>query len=84
MDEVTFLPILIAALVSLLLGYFWYHPQVFGGIWMRLSHITPESVEAGKKRMWLMAPLALGASMVVAYVMNYFGIAWVYQTFRAP
>jgi hypothetical protein len=33
-------------------------------------------VERGKKHMWLMAVLGLLASMLAAYVMSYFGIAW--------
>ena len=76
MYEVTFFPVLAAGIVNLFVGYAWYHPRVFGGIWMRLSHITPESVEQGKRRMFFTVPLALLASMLVAYVMNYFGIAW--------
>ena len=76
MVEVNFFPILAAGIVSLFIGYVWYHPRVFGGIWMRLSHITPESVEQGKRRMFITVPLALLASMLIAYVMNYFGIAW--------
>jgi len=76
MVEVTFLPILAAGIVSLFTGYVWYHPRVFGGMWMRLSHITPESVEQGKRRMFVSVPLALLSSMLIAYVMNYFGIAW--------
>ena len=43
---------------------------------MRMSNITPEMVERGKKRMPLFAFLAFLASMLAAYVMNYFGIAW--------
>jgi len=43
---------------------------------MRFSSITPEMVERGKKRMPLTMVLALLASMLAAYVMSYFGIAW--------
>lgn len=41
-----------------------------------MSGVTPEMAENGKKRMPLYAFIAFIASMVVAYVMNYFGIAW--------
>ena len=51
-------------------------PRVFGSAWMRRSNITPEMAERGKKRMPLYAFLAFLASMLAAYVMNYFGIAW--------
>ena len=76
MYEVTFFPILIAGLVSVVIGYLWYHPKLFGATWMRMTGITPESVERGKKRMPFVVMFGLLASMLVAYVMNYFGIAW--------
>lgn len=76
MFEVTFLPILFAGVVSVVIGFVWYHPKVFGSAWVRLTNLSPEAVEKGKKRMPLMAFFGLLASMLVAYVMNYFGIAW--------
>ena len=76
MYEVTFLPILGAGIAAAVLGYIWYHPRVFGSAWMRLSGITPEMAEKGKRRMPLYGFIGLLASMLVAYVMNYFGIAW--------
>lgn len=76
MDAVSFLPILAAALASMVIGYVWYDPHVFGAVWMRLLNVTPEMAEKAKRRRQLYTLLALLASMVVAYVMNYFGIAW--------
>jgi len=63
------LPILFAGIVSALIGFVWYHPRVFGGVWMRLSGITPETVEKGKKRMHVNAALALCASILAAFVL---------------
>ena len=74
MTDVTFLPILAAGIASVLIGWIWYHPKVFGSAWMRLSNITPEMAERGKKRMPLNAVIALVAAMLVAWVMNYVGI----------
>ncbi|MBI2612435.1 DUF1761 domain-containing protein [Candidatus Kaiserbacteria bacterium] len=76
MIEVEFLPIFFAGVVSVVIGFIWYHPKVFGSAWVRLTNLSPEAVEKGKKRMPLMAFIGLFASMFVAYVMNYFGIAW--------
>jgi hypothetical protein len=76
MYQVTFLPILAAGIANVIIGMIWYNPHVFGGIWMRLSGITPEQAERGKRRLPLHALIGLLASMVIAYVMNYFGIAW--------
>ena len=74
MVQVAFFPILIAGIVSVLIGWGWYHPMVFGSAWMRMSNVTPEMAERGKKRMPLMALVGLFASMLVAWVMNYIGI----------
>ena len=76
MFEVTFLPILVAGVANVILGMVWFNPRVFGSAWMAGMTMTPEMAERGKKRMPLMAFLAFLAAMVVAYVTNYFGIAW--------
>lgn len=76
MYQVTFFPILFAGIVSTLIAFAWYHPRVFGGAWARMTNLSPEQVERGKKRMTTTVPVALLASMFIAYVMNYFGIAW--------
>lgn len=73
---INLLSVLIAALSSVVLMYVWYHPKVFGSAWARMSGITPEMAEKGKRRMPLMMVLALIASIIVAYVMTYFSIAW--------
>ena len=76
MFEVTFWPILAASIANLILGMIWFNPRVFGTTWMQRTGMTPEMAEKGKKRMWLSAFFAFLAAMLVAYVMNHFGIAW--------
>ena len=76
MVTVTFWPVLAAGIASVLIGWIWYHPSVFGSYWMCIAGVTPEMAARGKKRMWLSAIVALIGAMVAAYVMNYFGIAW--------
>ncbi len=76
MIEVTFWPVFSAGIASAVIGFVWYHPRVFGSAWMRLSNLSPEAVEKGKHRMPIMALFGLLASMLAAYVMNYFGVAW--------
>ena len=74
MFEVTFLSILGAGVAAVLIGMVWYHPIVFGSAWMRMSNITPEMAERGKKRMPLMMLIGLMAAMLAAWVMNHVGI----------
>ena len=76
MIEVSFFPILAAGIASVLIAFVWYHPSVFGGIWVRLNPLSPEMAEKGKRRMPLYVFIALLASMLAAYVMSYFGMTW--------
>ena len=78
------LKIFAAGVVSALIGFVWYHPRVFGGAWMRLSGITPESVEKGQRRIHINVLAAVTASMLAAYTMNYlFSFAAIYEIHRA-
>lgn len=43
---------------------------------MRLANVTPEMAERGKKMMPLSILLSLFGGMLIAYVMNYVGIAF--------
>jgi len=84
MTVATLWGVLIAGIASVLLGWAWYHPKVFGTAWMRMTGMTPEMAERGKKRMHLMAVFGLIASMVVAWVMSYVGVLLgVYDWFGA-
>jgi hypothetical protein len=68
--------IVASGFAAVLLGMLWYHPKVFGGTWARLSSLTPEMQEKGKRRMPIMGFLAFLAAMLVAYVMTYVSAAW--------
>ena len=41
--NINFLALLLASLSSLVVGFIWYNPKVFGSIWMKETGITPES-----------------------------------------
>ena len=43
--EINFLALLVAALSTLLVGFVWYHPKVFGTIWMKETGLTEESMK---------------------------------------
>lgn len=76
MIEVTLIKVLAAGFSSVVLGFIWYHPRVFGAAWMRLVNMTPEMAARGKRRMPLNTVFAMLSGMLVAYVMGYVGIAW--------
>ena len=76
MFEVTFLPILVAALVGVGIAFVWYHAKVFGPAFRRVLNLTSEQTDRGIKRMPLSIFIAFLGNIVAAYVLNYFGIAW--------
>ena len=76
MYEVSFLPIFVSGIVTVIIAFGWYHPKVFGSAWMRMAGISPEAAERGKKKMPIAVAAAFFSSMLIAYVMNYFGGAW--------
>lgn len=45
--EINFVALLVAGIVTLVLGFIWYHPKVFGTIWMREAGLTLEALQSG-------------------------------------
>ncbi|OIV42047.1 DUF1761 domain-containing protein [Flavobacterium johnsoniae] len=45
--EFNFYALLAAAVVTLLVGFAWYHPKVFGTIWMRENNFTEDDLKKG-------------------------------------
>lgn len=83
MYEVNYTMILAAAIAHVVIGFGWYHPKMFGTVWMRLAGVAPEALEAGKKKMPFMVLTGFIAAFIAAYVMTFIGIAWsVYDWMR--
>ena len=45
--EINFYAFLISAVVTLVVGFIWYNPKVFGTIWMRENNFTQEQLRSG-------------------------------------
>ncbi|MBZ4037030.1 DUF1761 domain-containing protein [Flavobacterium sp. 17A] len=45
--EINFYAFLISAIVTLVVGFIWYNPKVFGTIWMRENNLTQEELRSG-------------------------------------
>src|ERR1041385_756718 len=77
-------PILAAGVASTFIGFVWYHEQIFGTAWARMSNISPEMLAEGKKKAPLKAVIALVFGMLIAYILTFFAAAWgVYDTIGA-
>ena len=45
--EMNFLALAVAALATLVVGFIWYHPKVFGTAWMHATGLTQEELRKG-------------------------------------
>ena len=66
----TYSAILIAAIVRMAIGAFWFSPAGFGKQWMHLSGVTKDKMtEAQKKGMWKLYATEFIASLATAFVL---------------
>lgn len=65
------LAIITAGLWSILAGALWYHPRVFGAVWMREARIDPvmASARASQRHFFIWA--SFFANVIMAYVLSY-------------
>jgi hypothetical protein len=59
--EINFLALLVAAASTLVVGFIWYNPKVFGTIWMNESGMTEEKMKGANM------PMIFGLSVVYAF-----------------
>ena len=45
MMQINYWAILVAALIPLIMGFIWYHPKVFGTVWMKEVGLTEEQMK---------------------------------------
>ena len=93
-----FLAIFSAGLSNVVLGMIWYNPRILGTAWMRMSSITPEAAERGRKNMPVMAVVGFVAAVFMGWVLSVvqtaFGVYdvisaldvgfWIWAGFIAP
>lgn len=66
--EVQLLAVLIAAVVNMIIGSFWYSPKFLGTMWMRASKVKEREVEESEMRKTLLA--AFANNLVIAYFLG--------------
>jgi len=59
---------LVAAFSALVLGFIWYNPKVFGGIWMRETGMTEEKAKGAN--MAVMLIMTLFYSFLIAFILQ--------------
>jgi len=59
---------LVAAFATLVLGFIWYNPKVFGGIWMRETGMTEEKAKGAN--MAVMLIMTLLYAFLIAFILQ--------------
>jgi hypothetical protein len=68
---VNYIAILVAGVVSMALGFFWYSPMILGKPWMKLMGYTEKSITQAQKEMGKMYILSFLAVLVSGYVLSH-------------
>ncbi len=63
--EINFLALFTAAISTLIVGFIWYNPKVFGTIWMKESGMTEEKMKGANM------VLIFGMSLFYAFLMSF-------------
>lgn len=67
--DVNYLAVLLAAVVSMVLGFLWYSPILLGKPWMKERGFTPEGLKNAQKGMAKLYGISFVVSLVTAYVL---------------
>lgn len=68
---VNYIAVLVAAIVSMGVGFVWYGPMFFAKRWMKLMGYTEKSMEKATEGMSKMYALSFVLSLVTAYVLSH-------------
>ena len=70
---VNYVAVLVAALAAMVLGMVWYHPKVFGSMWMKLTGLKKKDMQKAQKE-GMAGHMFIGflATLVMVYVLDRF------------
>ena len=76
MSTINFWPVLVASIVSIIIGSFWYSPLMFGKMWLKELNCSEEDIAKAKAKgmsgMWKSYLGQIIASLITFYVLAYF------------
>lgn len=67
--SIDIIPVILAGIASLALGFIWYSPYLFGKTWMRLMGYTNETLKDAQKQMGNLYFVSFIAALLTAYVL---------------
>ena len=69
--EVNYLAVLVATLSTMVLGFLWYSPVLFGNAWVKLRNMKMEEMKGGGPITYILTALtAFGGAFVLALVVT--------------
>ncbi len=68
--DINLIPILVCGVASMVIGFLWYSPFLFGNVWMKLSGISKETIKEANSKMPIIYGTMFVASLVMAYVLS--------------
>jgi ABC-type multidrug transport system permease subunit len=69
--QVNYVAVLFAVVASMVVGFAWYSPVLFGKQWMKLMGLTKENMESAKKEMGKMYGISFVITIVTAFVLTH-------------
>jgi UDP-N-acetylmuramyl pentapeptide phosphotransferase/UDP-N-acetylglucosamine-1-phosphate transferase len=66
MEETNWLSVIISSLIPIIIGFIYYHKNLFGKAWTSFLNINEEDLKKGNK------PLILGLSIVMSFLLSIF------------
>lgn len=67
--DVNYLAVLLAAISSMIVGFLWYSPLLFGKPWIKLMGYTDESLRSAQNKMGIYYGLSFILSLITAYIL---------------
>lgn len=65
------IPIFLATLVAIGIGFFWYSPIAFGNEWMKLVGLTKKDMRYAKQKMMVTYFGMFTTTLIMAFVLDY-------------
>ena len=66
--EINFIALLLAAMSTLVVGFIWYHPNVFGTIWMKELGMTEDKMKGSN--MILIFGMSIFYAFLISFVLQ--------------
>lgn len=67
--EINFIALLLSALSTLIVGFIWYSPKVFGNIWMKEAGITEEQMKGSN--MILIFSMSIIYAFLISFLLQF-------------